>query len=347
MPTSLPPSRPGPAPAGPAPRPRRCPGNRSSRICRRRPAGLSCVLAASTTAPAASAAAAPAPAPSPSPSAVRRTPAYALLLLLLLGAGPRSGCLANPVPAAPCPGRGHAARSPARTGVCSHSSLRPTLSPRPPPAKPSAALPRWGLWHQLPGEWTRRARRARRGPLRAVQCGAPGGLTKPLPFGVGDGSGLLARVDADPGRRASVSSLPILVLRPCQPGALGALPFQGLVATLASIYFWHDHEPPSGAPLSPWPSHPPLEPGLGARPGSKEGPAFRRPWQDVDVLGDPYFVPLDLRMSCKTAREWQAPCPVVGHFLSFNHLRALTRQLEMERSAASPRPALSELRRKC
>lgn len=203
----FPPGAPPPLapPTGPA---RRCPGNRSSRICRRRPAGPSCILAASR---AASAAAAAAPAPSPSPSAMppRRTPAPALLLLLLLGAGPRSGCLGSPVPAAPLPVPGPCSAQPCQNGgVCSQL-------PAPDPQSPAAAgEPSYSCTCPagVSGTNCQVSGRGGRGGRGAGHCAlSSAGLQGPDPsfslFGVGDGSGLLARVDADPWPTLQVSLL--------------------------------------------------------------------------------------------------------------------------------------------
>lgn len=109
------------------------------------------------------------------------------LLLLLLGAGPRSGCLANPVPAAPLPVPGPCAAQPCRNGgVC-------TPRPEPGPQSPATAgEPAYsctcpagvsGANCQVSGA-AGAARSADRGPtasplrpLSAARLGAPGGLT--------------------------------------------------------------------------------------------------------------------------------------------------------------------------
>lgn len=139
-----------PRPAGPA---RRCPGNRGSSLCRRRPAQRSNPRATAAT-PAATTAAAPQlrlrlplqrPLGRPCRPAAPRHPARSCCprrpCCSCCSRGPVAAAWPARCPPRPCPRRGRAPRSPAGTGACAPRGPRPTCSPRPPSASRATAAP--------------------------------------------------------------------------------------------------------------------------------------------------------------------------------------------------------------
>lgn len=235
------------------------------------------------------------------------------LLLLLLGAGPRGGCLASPVPAAPLPAPEPCAAQPCQNGgVC---NPRPTPDPQSPaPAgEPgySCTCPAGvsGANCQVSGAGGRGAGR-RPGTSSfskpdAARCPARGSSVLDTSFfSFGERMNLASRPAwvRTPGRPCKCLFLAHLSSRAVPAWGFRGAPLQGLAATLVPVLLAR----PSGAPLLARAKPRSARAGsLGARRGSSGEPAPCVPGEGFSVLVAPAPSPAGPCV-CRGCAVWES-----------------------------------------